>query len=364
MSTASVFMEQLARATTIMNFTLLMISFVPGSIGLALNVFVFTRPSLRQQPCSIYFLGATFCNLYIVFVMIPVRISSGSFDTDPASFSNVICKLQIFMLYVTRSLACWMIVLACIDRYVLSSATDLWRRRLSSPRAAKYASGILTFIIVVVYSHMPFYFNISTVNIFGQATPQCVAKMGTYRTFVNLWFAVLYSVIPTLLMLIFGLLTLIRIRRQRSRVAPMIIGNLSPQQRKQNQLSRMLSIQVLVIVLATIFYPFFLAYLSITSGDIKDARRAAIEKFVNLFVNGLTYIAHASSFYLYTLTGSIFRREVVKILPKCISIHPDQRGQNTTRSINRFLWRRTIRIFPQASVSTGNPMRALNGSLH
>ena len=274
--------------------------------------------------------------------MIPVRISSGSFDTDPASFSNLICKLQIFMLYVTRSLACWMIVLACIDRYVLSSATDVWRRRLSSPRTAKYASGTVALIIILVYSHMPFYFNISTVNVFGQATSQCVAKVGAYRTFVNLWFAALYSVVPSLLMLLFGLLTVIRIRRQRRRVAPMIMGNLSPQQRKQNQLSRMLTIQVSVIVLATIFYPFFLAYLSITSGVMKDARRAAIEKFINLFVNGLTYIAHASSFYLYTLTGSIFRREVVKILPKWMSINPEPRAQNTTRTMDRVLRKITV----------------------
>ncbi|CAF4129600.1 unnamed protein product, partial [Adineta steineri] len=213
-----------------------MISLLPGLIGLVLNLLVFTRPCLRRQPCSIYFFASTFPNLYIVLVMIPVRIASGSYNVDPANLNNIVCKIEIFMLYVMRSLFSWLIVLACIDRYVISSTGETWRRRLSSPKTAIRATIITTVVIFLIYSHMPVYFNIAAANQFGQAIPQCVAQAGTYRTFVNLWLAVIYSVIPVFCMLVFGILTLMSIRQQRRRVAPMLIVNLTSQQRKDNQL--------------------------------------------------------------------------------------------------------------------------------
>jgi hypothetical protein len=261
MSSSSTDINQLKTAGKIMNFVLLMIIFVPGSIGLVLNIIVFTRPSLRRQPCSIYFIASNICNIYIVFYMLPVRIASGSFDIDPASFSNIVCKLQIFILYTLRSLSCWLIVLACVDRYVISSASEAWRRRVSSPKVAIYFTGGSTVFWLLMYSHMPIYFNISAINQFGQPVPQCVAQLGAYRTFVNLYQACLYSVIPSLLMLAFGSLTLVSIRRQRHRVNPTVTNIRSSQQRKDNQLLRMLTVQVLVVVIATIFYPIYLTYL-------------------------------------------------------------------------------------------------------
>lgn len=318
MSSTTAEIARLNAAGKVINFVVLMVSFIPGSIGLVLNMFVFTRPSLRRQPCSIYFLASTFCNLYIVFYMLPVRIASGSFDIDPASSINIVCKLQIFILFTLRSLSCWLIVLACADRYVISSASETWRRRISSRKVAIYASVLSTAFWFLMYCHMPIYFNISTINQFGQSVPQCVAQMGAYRTFVNLYQAFLYSVIPSLLIFLFGSLTFVNIRRQRRRVGPMVSTTLASQEKKNNQLLRMLSVQVLAIVLATIFYPIYLTYLSVTSSDVKSIRQVAVERLINLLVNGLTYIAHASSFYLYTLTGTVFRKEVVKIFLFCI----------------------------------------------
>ena len=334
MSSTAAEIAQLNATGKVMNFVVLMLSFVPGSIGLVLNVIVFTRPSLRRQPCSIYFLASTFCNLYIVFYMLPVRIASGSFDMDPASFSNIVCKLQIFILYTLRSLSCWLIVLACADRYVISSASETWRRRISSPKVAIYASVVSTVFWFLMYCHMPIYFNISTINQFGQPVPQCVAQLGAYRTFVNLYQAFLYSVVPSLLMFLFGSLTFLNIRLQRRRVDPMVTTTLSSQQRKNNQLLRMLTVQVLVIVLATIFYPVYLTYLSVTSSDVKSTRQAAIERLVNLLVNGLTYLAHASSFYLYTLTSSVFRKEVVKLFLFCTHRGTQRRQLDSIKRTN------------------------------
>jgi hypothetical protein len=267
-----------------------------------------------------YFLASTYVNLFVVFVIIPVRIASGSFNTDPANLNNIICKIEILMFYVTRSLSCWLIVLACADRYVISSPNELWRRRFSSPKTAIRAIVITTVIIFLAFCHIPIYFNISTTNTVGQVVSTCVAQVGIYRTFINLWQGFVYSLIPSFVMLVFGLFTLINIRRQRRRVGQMIVANKSSQQRTDSQLLRMLTVQVLIILITTVPSPLFLIYLSLTSTVVKSSMRVAQEKAVNQILGGVLFIAHASSFYLYTLTGSVFRKEVVKIVPQCLRL--------------------------------------------
>ncbi|CAF2742163.1 unnamed protein product [Rotaria sp. Silwood2] len=84
-------------ATTTVVLSLAVVNLVTGAIGLVLNALVFTRPALRGQPCSLYFLSSTYANMFVVFVIIPVRIVSGAFKFDPANLHFTICMLLFFV---------------------------------------------------------------------------------------------------------------------------------------------------------------------------------------------------------------------------------------------------------------------------
>jgi hypothetical protein len=142
-------------------------------------------------------------------------------------------------------------------------------------------------------------------------------------------------------MLLFGFLTLNNIRQQR-RVLPVIGEHTRITRRTDRQLLRMLAAQVLVIIISTLPLTIDRLYASFTASVAKDALRIAQENLASQVANTMAYFAHICSFYLYTLTGRVFRKELFRIVAYCLPHHPnpvrlfrDQRNQISALQANR-----------------------------
>jgi hypothetical protein len=167
------------------------------------------------------------------------------------------------------------------------------------------------------------YYEIGNVtNQFGTITPQCNSQKGIYRTFLGLWHMVMSSLFPSFLMLLFGLLTLKNVRQHRQLVRR--AAETTAIRRTDTQLLRMLAAQVLVIIIATLPFSVIQLYSALTSSFTKSTLRIAQENLGSQIIAIFTYFAHTSSFYLYTLTGTIFRKEVVKIFGRCRPGHQNR----------------------------------------
>lgn len=318
-----------ATATLILTFG----SFIPGSIGHILNVIVFTRPSLRCHSCTNYFLASTIANLFVMFVVLPVRIASNSFNQSLSEGNQILCKLEYYLFYCARSLSCWFIVLVCIDRCIHASGNVQWRRRLNSPRIYLSAIVMTTLFIIIGYIHMPIFYNlVITVNANGRVTSFCASQRGIYRTFITFWHITIYALSPSTLMLFLGLMTIYNIHQRRMRIAPTNINNQISTRRTESQLLRMLTVQVLMITLTTIPGQIVLIYQTLTSFQTKSLYVQAQERFALQLLGGLGYLSHASGFYLYTLTGSLFRKELIKILRKIFYLFLNEQNQTNTRT--------------------------------
>jgi hypothetical protein len=151
---------------------------------------------------------------------------------------------------------------------------------------------------------------------FGNISPSCSGQKGIYSTFLGLWNMLLYSLCPCLLMFLFGLLTLNNIRQHR-RVIPGAAENNRIARRTDTQLLRMLSAQVLIIIIATLPLSIYQLYSSFTSSFTKSTLQIAQENLAARIVGTMTYFAHSTTFYLYTLTGTLFLKELVKIIRRC-----------------------------------------------
>ena len=316
MSTIDVTVNQLNTIGAAVVLALSFVSFVPGAIGLIFNILVFTRPILRHKPCVLYFLSSTCFNLFVVFIILPVRIVSNYFNIDMGSYNLGICKTEYFAFYTIRAISCWLIAFACVDRCFHSSA-NIRIRRLSSLKTARMVIGFTTILMIILYSHMIVYYEITyTIDQFGNIIPMCNPQKGIYQTFIALWHMTLYFLCPCFFMLFFGLLTLKNIRGRR-RVLPTIRENNQGGRRTNTQLLRMLAAQILLTVISTLPYSIYRLYASITANVVKDPLRIAEENFASQFANVISYFAHTSSFYLYTLTGTIFRKEFFKVIARC-----------------------------------------------
>jgi H+/gluconate symporter-like permease len=128
-----------------------------------------------------------------------------------------------------------------------------------------------------------------------------------------------YTFLPAILMFIFGLLTIANIRQSHRHVAPQNQTQIR-KHRLNNQLFKMLFIQVITILLTISPFIIYRLRASLIANNMKSQYQLAQE---NLFLQTATVVSLISpsiSFYLFTLSGTIFRRELLRILSTCLQV--------------------------------------------
>ena len=134
------------------------IIFLFGNIGSILSVLVLTQRNYRQNSCSCYILASTITNLFIMNFIIVFRILLG-FNIDPTKTSWFFCKFRAYMAQVLTVLSRTYILLACIDRWAMTSRSARLRAftRLKVPKILIPSVAIFW---IVFFLHGPFYQNI------------------------------------------------------------------------------------------------------------------------------------------------------------------------------------------------------------
>jgi NADH:ubiquinone oxidoreductase subunit 5 (subunit L)/multisubunit Na+/H+ antiporter MnhA subunit len=172
--------------------------------------------------------------------------------------------------------------------------------------------------IPILYSHLIIYYDVvTTINSLGNIVSSCTSQNNIYNTFFGIWHMTFYSLCPSFLMLLFGSLTMRNIQRQRQAV-PMVGGNNRGGRRTNTQLLRMLAAQVLVIILSTLPFSGARLYFLFTANIVKSSFQQTQDSLASAVIVTIPYFAHTSSFYLYTLTGSVFHKEFFKIISYCL----------------------------------------------
>ena len=163
-------------------------------------------------------------------------------------------------------------------------------------------------IILLMYVHLPINYIISSPLV------TCVPQPGLYQSFISYWNLILWSWLPTSGMLIFGLLTIRNIRQGKERVAPQQMGQSQSRagsKKKDRQLIQMMFIQALGFGLTTNIYSFVSIYIASnpTNDIVEKARQALLTNVFSL----LALTGPCISFYLFTLSSGLFRRELRRL---------------------------------------------------
>ncbi|UJR10940.1 hypothetical protein I4U23_015125 [Adineta vaga] len=262
-----------------------------------LNIIIFVQRTFRTNSCAIYFFAASCAQLIFIYFTIFLNGLLIGYNKDPAQTSLVFCKFKLYLSSVTLILAPSFIILACIDRLIISSSS-VKRRGWSQPRFAyRLVAGASVFCLIssihaiigaTIYS-MPSY-------------SFCYVTQGPYMIFLTFYSTIIYYLLPPILMIILGLLTII---------------NHSYVRRKDLHLLRMLLLQILVCTIFTIPATAFQIYQVTIDNQFKDDIQNARDLFFLSIALALFCIPHCISFYMYTITASIFRQEFKQIVLKC-----------------------------------------------
>jgi hypothetical protein len=292
---------------------------VLGNIGNLVNIAVFCQKEHRKNSCSLSLLTASFVNIFIInYGIIPTLYSLDY--PDPELYSVVFCKLRLYLLHSALMISRSLIVLACIDRFALSSSSP----RVRSFCQTKVSLPVILCIFIawpIIAVHIPILLTIQS----GRCS-----TFGTYSLIYSSYSFLVAGLLPPTLMVFFGFKTMRNFSLIHSRVQPNNNHNNNFRiKRRDYSLMVMLMWEVIVYLFSTIPYPVQTLYLAVTSSIMKSNLRLQIESFITFMAYSfLIYINSASPFYIYVTT---FRNECKRLI-----IRTERRVMSTpAQPINR-----------------------------
>lgn len=114
-------------------------------------------------------IGIIFCSgSFVNFISLYVGLITpflGVYNLDPTQKSDVLCKIRFYLRLTTITLSTWLILCACMDRF-LSSSRNVTLRSWSSMHVAKRIILVVTSICFLVpYTQVFYCFSISEKNV-------------------------------------------------------------------------------------------------------------------------------------------------------------------------------------------------------
>ncbi|CAF0728533.1 unnamed protein product [Adineta steineri] len=295
--------------------------FLFGTTGNILNCLVLSRPSLRSNPCTFYFLISSIANMISITCGLTSRILSG-WDMDLTNTNAFLCKFRAFIMLVSRSIAFWLIALATVDRWLLSSYRHQ-RRQCSSLKNAQQGTIAIIILSSFLYCQVLYCYDANMIS----APLRCYGKTITCRLVTDLTYALVTILCPLLIMCIFGLMTISNIRRihfNKSTQSKLLDINdknkktIKPKKQKRKRIDRylrhVLFVQIIFLTILTIPQVIEKLYTTLTMNQMKSSLNITIDNFIYNIVLLLTYLASGMPFYIYTLSGgNTFRNALMDL---------------------------------------------------
>jgi len=299
------------------------IIFFVGTIGNILNILTLNQKRLREIPCVFFFLASSIFSLISIDFGLITRVLSG-FAADPTYTIGWLCKIRTYIVFSSRAMVFWSFVLATVDRW-LSSSVEVSRRQISSLKNAKRGIILIIIVSMIVYGELLYCYDANLIN----SPFKCYAKNHGCQLTADMTFVCYTTIAPIILMLIFGLLTIINVRQSQSRLLKMTAASVTQttttgggaqQRSKSVERNLLLMVFVQVIVLGGLTLPQAIQRLyAVFVGTRSNPLGAAIDMFIYNFVLLLTYLASSMQFYIYTLTGgTLFRKAILDMITSTI----------------------------------------------
>ncbi|UJR25950.1 hypothetical protein I4U23_007298 [Adineta vaga] len=288
---------------------------IAGTFGHICNIIIFSKRTQRTNPIAIYFLSSTIANIVVLYIGVFVRYLQDNYSIDPVNNISAVCRIRSFLFYSSLSLSNWYILLATIDRYLISSDNN-HRRQLSSLKNAYRIIIIITITFILLYCHILILYNIQTyTNASNYSQNYCYPQRDAYRIFSDIQLLVQFSLLPPILMSIFIIMIIKNIRTSHRRIANTVVAHHHARIRKRDlQLSKMLLLQVIITIVCSLPLAISQLLTTMTLTWTKTALRLTVEGFFSLIGRHLAFTNCAISFYIYTLAGSQFRLEIRDII--------------------------------------------------
>jgi hypothetical protein len=289
-----------------------------GIISFILNLLVFTKDTLRKNPCTICLIGVNITNFLFLYLGFLFTMLATGYDINLTSKNIIFCRFDIYIAFVLVCLESSYLILASIDRTLVTSP-NAGTRRLSTRRFITISMISLALIWALFSIHTSIFTQILQ---YGPNYFVCYYQPGAYTTFITFYSLVINGVLPPALMTLFGCWTVknvSRIHRVRhdsraNNTTVVVVGRPRTLQSKDQQLIRMLFVEILTYVICKFPVAIFYIYQQITQSRGKSVEEGLIEQSILQLLYFWYFVESAISCYSNILVSKTFRTELKRSL--------------------------------------------------
>ncbi|CAF1263670.1 unnamed protein product [Adineta steineri] len=235
------------------------------------------------------------------------------FNVNLQNSNVIVCKLYFYASFLFAALSPTILILASIDRLLISSQ-NVDTRLYSSKRLAYFSISISTVFWIVFNSHIlikanlqefaPFYF-ICYFDLFS-----------TYFDFVSYSIAVI-NVIFDILMIVLCVFAFKNVRRIRS-IPREKRNQIRSMTKKDFQLLRCLFVQDIIFIIFTTLISTFYVFDAITKYQNGTILEQAIRNFLYYFITFLYSTSYSVNIFVFMIVSKAFRHELKRTIYKII----------------------------------------------
>ncbi|CAF0741873.1 unnamed protein product [Adineta ricciae] len=283
--------------------------FIVGFIGHLLNLCVFTRPTLRTNPCARYFMASTIAGFGVILIVLPIRVLQFGYGRSLFIPSVFLCKFLTFLFSWLRILPCWFIALASADRFWCTSSSVTFRG-WNSIRVSNHLIPLTTIFIAITQVPLLIFYTVSSQPVV------CLGQPNLFQQVNGFFILVIWSMIPFVAMLIFGVLTIRNVRRSIRGVADVHADSNRYRRTRfiDRQLIQIILIQSLLFMATSAAGSIGGTFNILDDNSRKDALVLAKQGLIGNVLSFVGLLGPCISFYLCTLSSQLFRHEFLAFL--------------------------------------------------
>lgn len=289
-----------------------------GNVGSILSLIVFTKKNLRKNPCSIYLIVSNIANLVVLNLLILIMTQLMGYDNPIAPFNLEFCRSGLYMGFVMDILCPFYLILASIDRLLVTSSNARIRQRSTRRLAYICIIGGTSFWFLL-HLHVLFFATLIEV---GPNTFICYFNNTIYLIITAYYQLIVKGICVPLILTILGLKTLRNIQRvRRTVVAPVLQPdnsgaetNIRSTRSLDRQFIRILLMDISMYIIFTIMLAIVLMYQQIiqhTTMNLDQMQTLTLLRNVAVLSN---YIPSCIGFYTNLIASKTFRNELKKSL--------------------------------------------------
>ncbi|CAF0855790.1 unnamed protein product [Adineta ricciae] len=289
--------------------------YISGNIGILLSLWIFLQRAWRKNVCVFYFLILLVTEFINIDNILLCNILVYGFDNQILNDSVFLCKLSKYVFFVFDIMSPSILVLASIDRLLISSANvDI--RLYSSSRLAYFSLSISLVIWCIYYIHVPVKFNIYQMN---SVIFLCIFELtGYYSDFLRCS-QLIINVVLSLLMILLSIYSWQNVCEMKT--VPSEQRHIVRKMHKKDfQMLRCLFAMNVVHVIGDSLIGTYTIYKASTSFEVLIAWEQNRDNFIFNLGIFLHLISNCTDFYIYLIASRSFRQELKRSLWKIVGL--------------------------------------------